>query len=137
MTIDFDALVFRPVYDTFAQPAVLTIGSSSYDLVVIDNTRGVTVDEGGMIGVQTIRPAVDIRCSALVRLGIAFGALVDGEIVFKGSTWRIKSFLENGDELRLILMIAPMDADGDLPIHLLTETGDRRITEAGDLRILE
>jgi hypothetical protein len=25
--IDFDALVFGPVYDTFGQPAVLTIGS--------------------------------------------------------------------------------------------------------------
>ena len=135
--IDFDALVFGPVYGTFGQPAVLTIGSSIYDVVVIDNTRGVTVDEGGMIGVQTIRPAADVRRSSLVRLGIVFGDLVDGEIAFNGVTWRIKSFLENGDELSLILMIAPMDEDEDLPTYLLTEFGDRRITEAGDLRILE
>ena len=64
--IDFDALVFGPVYGTFGQPAVLTLGSSSYDVVVIDNTKGVTVDEGGVIGVQTVRPAVDVRRSALV-----------------------------------------------------------------------
>ena len=31
--IDFDALVFGPVYGTFGKPAVLTIGSASYDLV--------------------------------------------------------------------------------------------------------
>ena len=73
--IDFDALVFGPVYDTFGQPAVLTIGSSSYDLVVIDNTKGVTVDEGGSIGVQTVHPAADVRRSALVALGIAFADL--------------------------------------------------------------
>ena len=135
--IDFDALVYGPVYGTFGQPAVLTIGSSSHDVVVIDNTRGVTVDEGGVIGVQTIRPAADVRRNALVRLGIVFGDLVDGEIAFNGATWRIKSFLENGDELRLILMIAPMDEDEDVPVYLLTELGDRRITEAGQLRILE
>jgi hypothetical protein len=102
--IDFDALVFGPVYSTFGQPAVLTIGSSSYDIVVIDNTRGVTVDEAGVIGVQTVRPAVDVRRSALIGLGIAFGDLVDAEVAFNGATWRIKSFLDNGDELRLILM---------------------------------
>ena len=135
--IDFDTLVFGPVYGTFGQPAVLKIGSSSHAVVVIDNTKGVTVDEGGVIGVQTIRPAADVRRSALVGLGIAFGDLVDGEIAFNNTTWRIKSFLENGDELRLILMSARMDEDEDLAMHLLTEFGDRRITEAGDPRILE
>ena len=39
------------------------------------------------------------------------------------------------DELRLILMIAPMD---EVPaMHRLTEFGDRRITEGGEPRILE
>ena len=89
--IDFDALVFAPVYGTFGQPAVLMIGSSSYDLVVIDHTRGVTVDEAGSIGVQTIRPAADVRRSALAKLGIAAGDLVDGEIEFNDMAWRIKS----------------------------------------------
>jgi hypothetical protein len=102
--IDFDALVFGPIYDTFGQPAELTIGSTSYDVVVVDNTKGVTVDEGGMIGVQTIRPAADVRRSALASLGLVGGDLVDGELAFNGATWRIKSFLENGGELRLILL---------------------------------
>ncbi len=43
--IDFDALVLGPVYDTFGKPAVLTIGPSTYDLVVVDNTKGVSVED--------------------------------------------------------------------------------------------
>jgi hypothetical protein len=132
--IDFDALVFGPVYDTFGQPAVLTIGPSSYDVVVIDHTQGVTVDEAGSIGVQTIRPAADVRRSALARIGLAAGDLLDGQIELNDVTWSIKSVLEIGNELRLILMVA---LGGELPMHLLTELGDRRITEAGDFLILE
>jgi hypothetical protein len=130
--IDFDALVFGPVYDTFGQPAVLTIGAASHDVVVIDHTRGVTVDEAGSIGVQTIRPAADVRRSALARLGIIVNDLVDGEIEFNDMAWRIKSVVENGDELRLILMEAL-----ELLVLRFTENGDRRITQAGELRILE
>jgi len=130
--IDFDALVFGPVYDTFGQPAVLSIGTSSHDVVVIDHTQGVTVDEAGSIGVQTIRPAADLRRTMLNRLGIAVGDLVDGEIEFNAMAWRIKSVIENGDELRLILVEAM-----ELLIHRMTQAGDRRITEAGDFRILE
>jgi hypothetical protein len=102
--IDFDALVLGPAYRTFGQPVVLTLGSSSYNVEVIDNTKGIAVEEGGTIGVQTIRPAVDVRRSTLATLGIAFGDLIDGEIVVNGVTWRIKSFLENEGELRLILI---------------------------------
>jgi hypothetical protein len=130
--IDFDALVFAPVYDTFGQPAVLTIGSSSHDVVVIDHTRGVTVDEVGSIGVQTIRPAADVRRSALAKLGIVVNDVIDAEIEFKAMAWRIKSVVENGDELRLILMEAL-----ELLVLRFTEAGDRRITQAGDVRILE
>jgi len=130
--IDFDALVFAPVYDTFGQPAVLTLGPATYDLVVIDHTRGVTVDDAGSIGVQTIRPAADVRRSALARLGIPAGDLIDGEIEFNAMAWRIKSVVENGDEIRLLLMEAP-----ELLVIRFTEAGDRRITQAGDVRILE
>ena len=104
--IDFDALVFRPIYSTFGMPAVLTLGSVSHDLVVIDNTKGVSVEDGNIVGVQTIRPVADVRRSALVALGLGLDDLVDGEIAFTGTTWRIKSLLDNGAEIRLILMQA-------------------------------
>ena len=101
--IDFDALVLDPVYATFGEPAVLTLRSASYDLTVIDHTKGVAVEDGG-IGLQTIRPAVDVRRSALAALGIAVADLVGGQVVFGVTAWRIKTVIENGPELRLIVM---------------------------------
>jgi hypothetical protein len=102
--IDFNAVVLGPVYDAFAKPAVLTIGPETYDVEVIDNTKGVSVEEGGLVGVQTIRPAVDVRRTTLLLHGIKFDDLVDGRLDLDGATWRIKSFIENTGELRLILM---------------------------------
>ncbi len=102
--IDFDALVLGPVYDTFGKPAVLTIGPSTYDLVVVDYTKGVSVEDDGGIGVQTIRPAADVRRTAIVIAGIALDDLVDGQLVLAGTTWRIKSLIEHEVDVRLILM---------------------------------
>ena len=101
--IDFDALVLDPIYATFGEPAVLTIGSASHDVTVIDHTKGVAVEDGG-IGVHTIRPAVDVRRSALAALGIAVADLVGGRVVFGVTALRIKTVIENGPELRLIVM---------------------------------
>lgn len=101
--IDFDALVLGPVYDAFGEAAVLTLGVASYDLTVIDHTAGVEVEDGG-VGLQTIRPAVDLRRSALTTLGIAIADLIGGELALGGATWRVKSVIENGLDLRLIVM---------------------------------
>ena len=101
--IDFDALVLGPVYDAFGEPAVLTIGSASYNVTVIDHTAGVEVEDSG-IGLQTIRPAVDMRRSALTALGIAIADLPGGQVLLGTIAWRIKTVIENGLELRLIVM---------------------------------
>jgi hypothetical protein len=101
--IDFDALVLGPVYDAFGEPAVLTLSSASYDVTVIDHTVGVEVEDGG-IGLQTIRPAVDLRRSALTALGIAIADLIGGEVLLGAIPWRIKTVIENGLELRLVVM---------------------------------
>lgn len=102
--IDFDALVLGPVYGTFGKSAVLTIGPSTYNLTVIDYTKGVTVEDDSTIGVQTIRPAVDIRRTALVAAGIQLDNLIDGELALNGAMWRIKSLIESEAEVRLILL---------------------------------
>lgn len=101
--IDFDALVLGPVYDAFGELAVLTLSSASHDVTVIDHTAGVEVEDGG-IGLQTIRPAVDVRRSAFTALGIAIADLVGGEVLLGATAWRIKTVIENGLELRLIVM---------------------------------
>ena len=100
--LDFDALVLGPVYDTFGKPAVLTIGPTAYEFVVLDNTKGVSVEDESAIGVQTIRPAADIRRDALVSAAIALDDLIDAQLA--GTIWRIKSLIENETDVRLILM---------------------------------
>jgi hypothetical protein len=135
--IDFDTLVFGPVYGTFGEPAVLTVGSAVHQITVIDHTRGIAVEETGPIAVETIRPVVDVRRSELAQKGIVVADLIDAGLLFAGQTWRIKAPLELlRDELRLILIAVDPDEDEDLVTYRLTETGDRRITEAGDLRVL-
>jgi hypothetical protein len=62
--IDFDTVVLDPVYQTFGEPAVLSIGSASYDVVVIDNTKGVSVEDGSIAGMHTNRASSSGRSSA-------------------------------------------------------------------------
>src|SRR6185312_12234584 len=69
LMLDFDALVLGPVYDTFGTPAVLTIGPATHQLIVVDYSKGMEIDEGGA-GIQTIRPVADVRRATLVALGV-------------------------------------------------------------------
>ena len=71
---------------------------------MVDYTKGVTVEDESAIGVQTIRPAADVRRTALVAAGIELDDLVDGQLALAGTTWRIKSLIENEADVRLILM---------------------------------
>ena len=131
--IDFDALLFRPAYRVFAEPAVLKIGTATHQVDVIDGTRGVAVEEGGPIAVETVRPVVDVRRSQLAQRGVALSRLVDAELVFAGQSWRIKTPLDlNRDEVRLILF-----AEDLIVIYRATERGVRRVTERGEPRVLE
>jgi hypothetical protein len=135
--VDFDALLLRPAYSVFAEPAVLTIGPTAHDIDVIDGTRGVAVAEGGPIAVETVRPVVDVRRRMLADKGIGVADLIDAELVLAGQTWRIKAPLElNRDELRLILIAEDVDVNA-MVIHRLTQSGGRRITESGEPRVVE
>jgi len=135
--IDFDALLLRPAYRVFAEPAQLTIGSTVHQIDVIDGTRGIAVEEGGPIAVETVRPVADVRRSQLTQNGIVVADLIDAEVVLAGQTWRIKTPLElNRDEVRLILMAEDADVNA-LVIHRRTQSGERRITESGEPRIVE
>lgn len=102
--LDFDALVLGPIYETFGAPAVLTIGPTAYPMVAVDYTKGVTVEEGSAVGIQTVRPAADIRRKALAAAGIEPDDLVDAQLALNGANWTIKSLIENEAEIRLILM---------------------------------
>lgn len=135
--IDFDALLYRPAYRVFSEPAELTIGSIVHQVDVIDGTRGVAVEEGSSIAVETIRPVADVRRSQLAQKGISISQLIDAALVLAGQAWRVKTPLElSRDEVRLILMAEDVDVNAAV-IHRLTQSGGMRLTESGDPRIVE
>src|SRR6476659_7365687 len=103
--IDFDALLLRPAYRVFAEPAQQTIGSTVHQIDVIDGTRGIAVEEGGPIAVETVRPVADVGQSQLTQTGSVVADLIDAESVLAGQTLHIKTPVElSRDEVRLILM---------------------------------
>lgn len=75
--IDFDALASGRIFGGTGCPDH-RIGQ--LQLVVINNIKGVSIEDGNL-GLQTIRPAVDVCRSSLISLGIAFDNLVYGEVV--------------------------------------------------------
>ncbi len=99
----FDQLVLGPVYETFGKQASLNVGPSTYDLTVVDFTKGVTVDDGG-VGIQTVRPAVDVRRKVIEPLGIDLDDLPGAMLSLNGTSWTVKTFIEGEAEFRLILM---------------------------------
>jgi hypothetical protein len=102
--LDFDSLVLGPVYETFGKPSVLTIGPSTYDLAVVDLTKGITVENDGGVGIQTVRTAADVRRNTLAALGISLDNLPGSALALTGTDWTIKTFIEGEAEVRLILM---------------------------------
>ena len=88
----FDSLVNLPVFDMFGVPAVITYGEGlTVDLVAIDKTRGVEVEDLN-VGVISVRPVAAVRRAALGEIDLA--AIEDGTIALNGLTWRIKSVME-------------------------------------------
>jgi hypothetical protein len=101
--LDFDQLVLGPVYETFGKPAALTVGPSTYDVVVVDFTKGVSVEDGS-VGIQTIRPAVDVRRKVIEPLGVDLDDLPGAVLSLNSTNWTVKTFIEAEAEIRLILM---------------------------------
>jgi hypothetical protein len=96
--------VLAPAYDTFGEagrphPRLGQLRRRGHR-----QHQGRGASRTAAIGVQTIRPAVDVRRSALAVHGIEAADLVGGQIVFGVTAWRIKTVIENGLELRLIVM---------------------------------
>lgn len=102
--LDFDALVLGPIYSTFGSPAVLTIGPITHEIVVVDFTKGISVEDESGVGIQTIRPAVDVRRQTLTALSVELDDLPDYSLTLNGAVWTIKTLIEGDVEVRLILM---------------------------------
>lgn len=112
MSLDYQSLLYDPIYGTLGVAASLTSSEGTTAIVtVIDQTVGVAVSDNPLI--ETTRPACKVRATELAANGIARADLPDGEIIFNGTTWRIKATQPvpspNGE------------ADGEYQLILLSE----------------
>jgi len=109
MTIDFDADLLRPIYESGLETdATLILADSAggqYALHVIDHTAGVAVQEaarGGRIAIETIRPVARIRQRQLTDpepdgRGLALTDLEGALLTIEHDdapaiTWKIKAY---------------------------------------------
>ncbi|TIL34316.1 hypothetical protein [Mesorhizobium sp.] len=107
--IDFDALLFGPVYTVLGETARLTVKDGfPQDLSAIDETAGVEVLDGPSI--STIRPAATVRSSELAEKGIAVADLPGAALTLNGKDWTVVAHQylptpkgETQAEIRLIL----------------------------------
>lgn len=116
--INVGDLLLDPIYNSMiSNPARVyptTPGLPAIDVLCINHTQGITVQFG--IGVQTIRPAVDIRVREIEPYGVVREDLTNGQVVLWPDTpeeqvWNIETVLprpgiwgEPSGELRLFLM---------------------------------
>ena len=108
--MDWDAVLSAPIHSVLGVDAVLVTacGEPPLTIRVLDMSGGVTV--GRDIGMDTIRPAADVRATLLTAAGIAFKDLEGSTLTMNGKDWVVKSFIPlpaatgvGQGELRLIL----------------------------------
>lgn len=96
--MDFQALLYNPVYGVIGVQAVLAIGTHvETGLTVLDKTRGVDLvkefgDVTTNVAIQTIVPAAVLRAAELIEREIDVEALIDATITFNAKSWRVRSY---------------------------------------------
>lgn len=111
MTVDYQALLYGPVYETFGQAAtLLTVNGDEVSLMVCNKTAPSSFVGHG-IEFQAFRPTALVLMSQILAANLTpIDDIQGGELTMDGKTWSIKSFeyvpspvgIDDG-ELRLIL----------------------------------
>lgn len=109
MTIDYQSILYDPIYATLGIPIVLTtVGDEEKSVTVLNLTKPSSFSGFG-VDFQAFQPSVKIRMSELSDISPQTD-LVGGELSMDGKSWRIKSYEYNASpngnsdgELRLLL----------------------------------
>lgn len=91
MTIDYDTILYGPIYSAFGVSASITSieGIVTDGLTVIDKTEGVMIEEGNGISFATSKPAAVVRMSELTANDLTRAILKNATITFNGGEWKI------------------------------------------------
>jgi len=89
--MDYDAVLYDPIYAVQGVSATLTIGATVYEeLTALDKTSGIDTGEQGPL-VQTIRPAACFRVSELLSRGVTVASLTGATLEMNGLQWKVSS----------------------------------------------
>lgn len=89
MPIDWDSVLYDPIYDELGVTATITGAEfGQIALTVIDKTNGIVIEANG-IALPTIKPAVCIRSADLAARSILATDLHNATLELNGYTWRI------------------------------------------------
>src|SRR5512139_2960128 len=91
--IDYQALLYGPVYEQFGQAATLsTINSEEIELTVQDRTAPAPFVGHG-VEFQAFRPTALVRMAEIIAANITpIDDIQGGELAMGGKSWSIKSF---------------------------------------------
>ena len=114
--MDYAALLYDPIYQTFGVPAVLTPNrSDATGIAVTVIERTTSTDASEEFDLHTVRPGAFVRRRALDEAGIASAELDGGLLAFGGRTWRIDAHAArpgpDGESSGEILLHLIEDAD--------------------------
>lgn len=109
MAIDYQSLLYDPIYQTLGIEVTLTTADDQeLSLTALNLTKPSTYTGFG-VDFQAFQPAVKIRMSELSGLSLQ-DDILGGELLMDGETWEIKSYERNASpngnsdgELRLLL----------------------------------
>jgi hypothetical protein len=91
MTIDYQGVLYNPIYGAVAVEATLSSSAGvEVTVAVVDKTAGVVLSD--RMNVESIRPVARVRTAELVANDVEMADLPNSLISFNGASWRIKAY---------------------------------------------
>jgi hypothetical protein len=90
MSIDYNALLYDPVYAEIGVPAMLTHTAGVSDITVIDDTRAKT-NTSGPLEVRSVGPGAFARVPELTNKGVDRSDYDGSMLAFNGRIWIVRS----------------------------------------------
>src|SRR5262245_41213766 len=95
MSLDYNGLLFDPVYSILGVPAMLTHMAGVSEVTVIDDTRAKS-NTTGSLEVRSLGPGAFARVPELIDKGINRSDYVNSMLSFNGRMWIIRSYEMRG-----------------------------------------
>lgn len=94
MNIDYQALLYNPIYSRIGVAATVTpVTGLDVQVTVLDKTAGVEVALSDNVQISSIKPAAAVRMAELDDNDLEPADIDGGTITFNGKTWDIRGFL--------------------------------------------